>query len=555
MPRKGLSKSLRWFSSAPSPKLMPSNRFSSLKALAFASSGLCLAHPAFSAIVTLTATNGIGTSSFESSLSWSNGEAPSAANDYVVASGRNLRTVADSGSATFAGNSLALGDGGTAGALIFKNQEAGAVVTVNNLTMNNGEVQAGATSAGVAHAVTLSSNGITLVGSNRINTGGAGRSITLDAPISGTGKLVVSNNGLAVFSGAGAYTGGTDIGANGGATVVRATASGALGTGDIFIAGNGGSNRIELEGGISLPNNINHNGKNNTVGQPAGVLNRSGNNTISGTITVQTGGTDSTIQSDAGVLTLAGATALTTNAGTGRRVLLTGAGDISVTGAITNGASSVEIVKQGAGTLTLSGTNTYTGATTVSNGLLLVNGSLANTALTVASGATLGGSGTIGGAATVNGILAPGNSAGVLTFASNLTLGSGSTSIFEIGGATRGAEYDGVNVDGALVYAGTLNLLFNAPLTGGNYSLFSGQGSRSGAFSSVTFGGSFAEAMDGAAAISGNGWTASSASWFYSFDNATGSLAISVIPEPSVYAMLAGLAGLVAAVVLRRRRD
>jgi MYXO-CTERM domain-containing protein len=270
---------------------------------------------------------------------------------------------------------------------------------------------------------------------------------------------------------------------------------------------------------------------------------------------VQTGGTDSTIQSDAGVLTLAGATALTTNAGTGRRVLLTGAGNISVTGAITNGASSLEIVKQGAGTLTLSGTNTYTGATTVSNGLLLVNGSLANTALTVASGATLGGSGTIGGAATVNGILAPGNSAGVLTFASNLTLGSGSTSIFEIGGATRGAEYDGVNVDGALVYAGTLNLLFNAPLTGGNYSLFSGQGSRSGAFSSVTFGGSFAEAMDGAAAISGNGWTASSASWFYSFDNATGSLAISVIPEPSVYAMLAGLAGLVAAVVLRRRRD
>ena len=70
-------------------------------------------------------------------------------------------------------------------------------------------------------------------------------------------------------------------------------------------------------------------------------------------------------------------------------------------GTIGNGGAGgvTNIVKIGAGTLTLTGASTHTGTTTVSEGSLAVNGSLAS-ATTVASGATLRGAGTFNGAVT-----------------------------------------------------------------------------------------------------------------------------------------------------------
>ncbi len=220
-------------------KILPVN------GLAFASAGLFFSQPLLADDITLTATNAIGTSSFESALNWSNNEAPSAAHDYFVTGGFALRTVVDSGSATFLGRSLTLGNGATAGTLIFKNQPTGSVITVDNLTLNNGEIQAGATGGGGSHIVTIAGNGITLVGAaNRLNTGSvASRQIIVASPVSGDGGLVKNAAGYAKLTGANTYTGGTVVNAGvlnfagpsptAGATIVNAgTLSVPLGGGE-----------------------------------------------------------------------------------------------------------------------------------------------------------------------------------------------------------------------------------------------------------------------------------------------------------------------------------
>ncbi len=61
------------------------------------------------------------------------------------------------------------------------------------------------------------------------------------------------------------------------------------------------------------------------------------------------------------------------------------------------------LVKNGPGTMALTGASTYTGSTTINSGTLLVNGSISTGGVAVNSGATLGGTGNIGGAVTVNG--------------------------------------------------------------------------------------------------------------------------------------------------------
>jgi len=205
MKPKGLAKTL-----LGTPPTLPG-----LSGSLFLTLSLAVASPAFAATVTLTATDAAGESSFSSGLHWSDTTAPSAANDYVVAGGRSLRTIADSGSATFEGNSLTLGDGTTAGTLVLKNQPTGAVITVNNLTLNNGELQVGGTSTGAANSVTVAGNGITLASgsTNRLNTGAAERRLTVTAPISGDGALQKTSAGTAVLTGSNSYTGGTSIAA------------------------------------------------------------------------------------------------------------------------------------------------------------------------------------------------------------------------------------------------------------------------------------------------------------------------------------------------------
>jgi len=117
------------------------------------------------------------------------------------------------------------------------------------------------------------------------------------------------------------------------------------------------------------------------------------------------------------------------------------------------------IVKQGAGTLVLSGANTYTGATEVGAGTLSVNGSSTSSTTTVDSGATLGGSGTITGDIVNNGNVAPGDPT-TLTVNGNYTQNSAGNLQVQINnlGNTPGVNSSLLSVAGLASVAGTVEI-------------------------------------------------------------------------------------------------
>ena len=249
---------------------------------------------------------------------------------------------------------------------------------------------------------------------------------------------------------------------------------------------NAASSILQLDGsngGVFAPAPIALNGR---TAFTAAIQNISGTNTLGGNVTINTGGGNYWIQSDAGQLNFGGNFS---SAATGTRTFtFQGAGNIAVSGGIANGsASAINVTKTGGGTLTLGGTNTFTGTLTVNNGRLIVDG-VVNT-LNVAAG-ILGGSGLINGAVNLpaGSTLTPGaplastNSGGTLTFSNSLTLQPGSTTLVKLDKTF--STNDQLTVSGALIYDGTLavtNLntvlaggdtfrIFNAPNSTGNFS-------------------------------------------------------------------------------------
>lgn len=225
------------------------------------------------------------------------------------------------------------------------------------------------------------------------------------------------------------------------------------------------------------------------------------------------------------------------------------------------------------GRITLNGTNAYTGNTTVSAGTLALGagGSIANSSLiTVVSGATLDiasapggfvlgasqtltGSGSVVGSATINGNLRPGSSPGVLSFSSDLTLGSGANLQMEINGnGTRGTTYDGINVAGALTYGGSLELVIDSPFAQGDYTfdLFSGFSGKTGNFTSVSLSGAYA----GSFLRTGEVWELTSSGNTWTLNQLSGDLTVSAVPEPSTWAFLALAAGTFLLTRARRRK-
>lgn len=158
------------------------------------------------------------------------------------------------------------------------------------------------------------------------------------------------------------------------------------------------------------------------------------------------------------------------------------AADFRVT-SIINNSNTQNLTKTGAGTMLLEAANTYAGNTTITEGVLSlgVNGSIASsvkidvqsgasfnvsavsTGFTLEDGQTLAGPGAVIGPIQLaqGSVIAPGNSAGTMTFNSAMVLGVGSALDFELNGSDQsvgGEINDLITGITDLTLDGTLNV-------------------------------------------------------------------------------------------------
>ena len=314
---------------------------------------------------------------------------------------------------------------------------------------------AGAVDIGDSQFLTVKGSGSTLV--NGVITG------------TGAGGLIKEGAGTLTLGAANAYTGSTTVSA-GSLNIQNAGALGATG-GSLSIASGAA---VQLQGGVSFGTISDTTVLTGAGVSTTGVLrNMSGNNTWNNTLVLSGA---ATIGSDAGVLTLASPIDL----GIDQSLTVKGNGSVFISSSI-SGTGISGLIKQGAGTLTLTGANTYEGETVVSAGVLNIQHSsaLGTTAgnITIASGATLQvlNNITIGSGEDVTSIAGAGvSSLGALRHISGNTVWNGSLSL--AAATTIAADA------GLLTLAGAVDLGVNQSLTikGTGNTLISGVISGSG---------------------------------------------------------------------------
>jgi hypothetical protein len=251
-----------------------------------------------------------------------------------------------------------------------------------------------------------------------------------------------------------------------------------------------------------------------------GTMRGSGTTRIEGGLTITGSGTKTLMDTrtlllatgsssswDDGDLGLAGGSA-TLRTEAGATLTVTAPSRSLIQGFFDNQGSFVSSLPGAADVFTLAaGSHTNTGTFDVEHGMLEIEGPFSQTAgslrlsggsitasvpLEIAGGA-LEGTGALTAHVTLGGVLSPGLSVGKIDIAGDLTCTATAVSRFELEGFVRGVDYDAVDVSGAVVLAGSLDLpvLPNVAGTlgpGDGFTLLVAGGGLSGTFSNVANG-------------------------------------------------------------------
>ena len=311
---------------------------------------------------------------------------------------------------------------------------------------------------------------------------------TYAGSIVGSGTVWKDNNnaniGDVTFTGNNSYSGGTVIG--GGNIIVGDGSVNGWITGDVLFTNSlsvfdnprtltfNRSDDVTFSGNITFAATLPFGNRGIVAQNGSGMLTLTGNNTHPGGTTI-----------NAGILQVGnGGTsgAIGTGPCTDNTLLIFNRSDALTYGGMISGNGS--IVKTGAGTLTLNGTNNVFGSLTVSNGTLFMN-NLNYAAPVAINGGAFGGNGTNATAVTFDAgtTLVPGsaaNSVGTITFSSDLTIGGDiaidvnkslvqSNDLVIVGGTLSNTGTGTLTVanGGPALTAGDKFTLFSQPLSGG----------------------------------------------------------------------------------------
>jgi fibronectin-binding autotransporter adhesin len=295
--------------------------------------------------------------------------------------------------------------------------------------------------------------------------------------------------------------------------------------GRTVIQGSSNTGRLELVGGLTISEKFQLAARTGASNFAPHIVSVSGNNTLTGPVEALSGGTNITIQSDSGLLTLNGDFTMPGATG-GRTLYLRGASNGVLNGNVIPLTDTIRwrLYKEDAGTWTINSSgNTSKGDTNIYNGTLALNGAgslsssgqfyLVNSTATFdVSGVTGGlwtlapataqnlvGSGTVKGnvqdtafGATISGGTI--GTTGTLTFSNNLSLTGGGTLRFDLGpdgSIIGGGLNDLLSIGGNLSLAGTTAVVLNNTdivqgFASGTYRLIDYTGSLTGNASNFT---------------------------------------------------------------------
>jgi len=296
--------------------------------------------------------------------------------------------------------------------------------------------------------------------------------------IGGATSLVKNNAGTLEITSVQTYTGGTTV--NGG-TLRLSASSGGTGTIRGTLTANagatvevGGIDVFGYGGGANAVNTINLN--NATLVQTqnrnetnTAVINMAGGSTISATggasaLFDMFGGTAAINASGDTTNTISSPIRLRQNNTTFTVADGAQTTDLSISGVISMNEGNGALIKAGAGTMVLSGTNTYTGTTTINGGILALSGGAAifnggTVTLANAAGAGL----RLDASETIGALTGGGASGGNVNLQANtLTISAGSTSVNYTGtiSGTGGVTVTGgrLAIGGTQTYSGTTDI-------------------------------------------------------------------------------------------------